>query len=94
MGESLSTLWKETKRFLWDNRYYIGAGLITYGFYYYFSHKYENVSCTKFLDKLDAGEITKVVISGGILQFQTNKGNWNITNRSLISDADLCKMLT
>ena len=69
MGESLSTLWKETKEFLWNYRYYIGTGLITAGFCYYFSHKYENVSCTKFLDKLDAGEITKVIISGGILQF-------------------------
>lgn len=93
MGTSLSRLFKRTKKFVWKNRYYIGTGIIAIGVYYFVNSKYENVSCTRFLKELDQGEISKVIISGGILRFQTNIGRWHMTNRSLISNEELCKML-
>jgi len=93
MGISLSKVFKRTKKFLWKNRFYIGTGVLAVGFYYFVNSKYQNVSCTRFLKELNQGEISKVVISGGILRFQTNGGQWHITNRSLISNEELCKML-
>jgi hypothetical protein len=93
MGTSLSKLFKRTKKFLWKNRFYIGTGVIAIGVYYFINSKYENVSCTRFLKELNQEEVSKVIISGGILRFQTNGGQWYITNRSLISNEELCKML-